>query len=147
MGYFGFSYYVENKSRLKPLSVHNGTQCVAPSIASAGLDVQAALAATLRLREADFLPAVGRSSVHQVHHRERASHRTGFPLRLADGRAAEEGQAAIQQRDQERLESEGSRSRWQHVSSLPPFRSSERHEGAGARTSSRASSPCAPSSP
>ena len=41
--------------------------------------VQATLAATLRLREADFL-RVGRSSVHQVHHRERASHRTGFPV-------------------------------------------------------------------
>jgi len=34
MGYFGFSYYVENKSRLKLLSIHNGTRCVAPSIAS-----------------------------------------------------------------------------------------------------------------
>jgi phosphate transport system substrate-binding protein len=34
MGYFGYSYYVENKSRLKLLKVHNGTRCVAPSIAT-----------------------------------------------------------------------------------------------------------------
>jgi phosphate transport system substrate-binding protein len=32
MGYFGYSYYVENKSRLKLLRIHNGTSCVAPSI-------------------------------------------------------------------------------------------------------------------
>jgi phosphate transport system substrate-binding protein len=32
MGYFGYSYYVENKSRLRLLKIHNGTRCVAPSI-------------------------------------------------------------------------------------------------------------------
>ena len=32
MGYFGYSYYVENKSRLKLLKIHNGSKCVAPSI-------------------------------------------------------------------------------------------------------------------
>jgi phosphate transport system substrate-binding protein len=34
LGYFGFSYYVENKSKLKLLRVHNGQRCVAPSIQS-----------------------------------------------------------------------------------------------------------------
>jgi phosphate transport system substrate-binding protein len=34
MGYFGYSYYVENKSKLKLLKVHNGQRCVAPSIQS-----------------------------------------------------------------------------------------------------------------
>jgi phosphate transport system substrate-binding protein len=34
MGYFGYSYYVENKDRLKLLKVHNGTSCVAPSVSS-----------------------------------------------------------------------------------------------------------------
>jgi phosphate transport system substrate-binding protein len=34
MGYFGYSYYVENKSKLKLLRVHNGQRCVAPSIQS-----------------------------------------------------------------------------------------------------------------
>jgi phosphate transport system substrate-binding protein len=34
MGYFGYSYYVENKDRLKLLRIHNGTSCVAPSIAT-----------------------------------------------------------------------------------------------------------------
>lgn len=34
MGYFGLSYYTENKSRLKLLRIHNGTRCVAPSVAS-----------------------------------------------------------------------------------------------------------------
>ena len=34
MGYFGYSYYVENKDRLKLLKIHNGTSCVAPSIAT-----------------------------------------------------------------------------------------------------------------
>jgi phosphate transport system substrate-binding protein len=32
MGYFGYSYYVENKSRLKLLRVDGGNGCVAPSI-------------------------------------------------------------------------------------------------------------------
>jgi phosphate transport system substrate-binding protein len=31
LGYFGYSYYVENKSRLKLLAVNNGTGCVSPS--------------------------------------------------------------------------------------------------------------------
>jgi phosphate transport system substrate-binding protein len=34
MGYFGYSYYVENKGRLKLLRIHNGTSCVAPSIST-----------------------------------------------------------------------------------------------------------------
>jgi phosphate transport system substrate-binding protein len=34
MGYFGYSYYVENKERLKLLKIHNGTSCVAPSVSS-----------------------------------------------------------------------------------------------------------------
>jgi phosphate transport system substrate-binding protein len=34
MGYFGLSYYIENKSRLKVLKIHNGTRCVGPSTAS-----------------------------------------------------------------------------------------------------------------
>jgi phosphate transport system substrate-binding protein len=32
MGYFGYSYYVENKSKLKLLKIHNGSRCVAPSV-------------------------------------------------------------------------------------------------------------------
>jgi phosphate transport system substrate-binding protein len=32
MGYFGYSYYVENKARLKLLRIHNGSACVAPSV-------------------------------------------------------------------------------------------------------------------
>ena len=32
MGYFGYSYYVENRNRLKLLRVHNGRSCVAPSV-------------------------------------------------------------------------------------------------------------------
>ena len=34
MGYFGYSYYVENKSRLKLLRVNGGNGCVAPSVAT-----------------------------------------------------------------------------------------------------------------
>jgi phosphate transport system substrate-binding protein len=34
MGYFGYSYYVENRSKMKLLKVHNGRRCVAPSIQS-----------------------------------------------------------------------------------------------------------------
>ena len=53
MGYFGFSYYVENKSRLKLLRVDGGNGCVTPSIGDgAEPRVQAALAAALRLRQA-----------------------------------------------------------------------------------------------
>ena len=32
MGYFGFSYFVENKSKLKALRIDSGNGCVAPSI-------------------------------------------------------------------------------------------------------------------
>ena len=32
LGYFGYSYYVENKDRLKLVAVNNGNGCVAPSI-------------------------------------------------------------------------------------------------------------------
>ena len=32
MGYFGYSYYEENKDRLKLLRIHGGDGCVAPSI-------------------------------------------------------------------------------------------------------------------
>jgi phosphate transport system substrate-binding protein len=34
MGYFGLSYYLENKSRLKLLAVNGGSGCVKPSIAT-----------------------------------------------------------------------------------------------------------------
>jgi phosphate transport system substrate-binding protein len=34
MGYFGLSYYLENTSRLKVLSVNNGGGCVKPSVAT-----------------------------------------------------------------------------------------------------------------
>ena len=34
MGYFGFSYYVENKDRLKLVAVDAGNGCIAPSIAT-----------------------------------------------------------------------------------------------------------------
>jgi phosphate transport system substrate-binding protein len=34
LGYFGLSYYTENKSRLKVLRIHNGSRCVTPTIAS-----------------------------------------------------------------------------------------------------------------
>jgi phosphate transport system substrate-binding protein len=34
LGYFGLSYYLENKSRLKVLQVNSGNGCVTPSIAS-----------------------------------------------------------------------------------------------------------------
>jgi phosphate transport system substrate-binding protein len=34
LGYFGLSYYLENKSRLKVLQVNSGNGCVTPSVAS-----------------------------------------------------------------------------------------------------------------
>jgi phosphate transport system substrate-binding protein len=34
MGYFGYSYYVENKDKLKVLKIDNGNGCVAPSVAT-----------------------------------------------------------------------------------------------------------------
>ena len=34
MGYFGYSYYVENRSRLKLLAINNGNGCIQPSVAS-----------------------------------------------------------------------------------------------------------------
>lgn len=34
MGYFGLSYYLENKSRLKVLQVNGGNGCITPSVAS-----------------------------------------------------------------------------------------------------------------
>lgn len=32
MGYFGYSYYIENKSKLKLLAVDSGSGCIAPSV-------------------------------------------------------------------------------------------------------------------
>jgi phosphate transport system substrate-binding protein len=34
MGYFGYSYYIENKNRLKVLRIDGGNGCVAPSVAT-----------------------------------------------------------------------------------------------------------------
>ena len=54
MGYFGFSYYEENQSRLKALQVENPKtgQCVTPSVATAQNNTyRAALPTALHLRE------------------------------------------------------------------------------------------------
>jgi phosphate transport system substrate-binding protein len=34
LGYFGYSYYVENRSRLKLVAVNSGRGCISPSIAT-----------------------------------------------------------------------------------------------------------------
>ena len=57
LGYFGFSYYEENASRLKLVKVDSGTGCVAPSVAT----VQRARTSRSRARSSST-PSARRSS-------------------------------------------------------------------------------------
>ena len=76
MGYFGLSYYLENKSRLKVLRVDGGNGCQTPSIGDrAEPRLQAALAGALHLRQADVVQQGDHARVHQVRDREREEDR------------------------------------------------------------------------
>ena len=55
LGYFGFSYYEENQDTLKALEVDGGSGCVAPGVRAARRLVHAALAAALRVRQAELV--------------------------------------------------------------------------------------------
>ena len=68
LGYFGYSYYVENKSRLKLLARQQRQRLrAAEPGAHPGVLVQAALAPALRLREALVVRAQGRAGLHPLH--------------------------------------------------------------------------------
>ena len=68
LGYFGFSYYVENKSKLKLLKVHNGRRCVAPSIQSVQAGTYKPLARPLFIyaKKASFKRLVVRSFIKYI---------------------------------------------------------------------------------
>jgi phosphate transport system substrate-binding protein len=73
LGYFGFSYYVENKSKLKLLKVHNGQRCVAPSIQSVQAGTYKPLARPLFIyaKKSSFRRLVVRSFIKYVIQNER----------------------------------------------------------------------------
>jgi phosphate transport system substrate-binding protein len=78
MGYFGYSYYVENKSRLKLLRIHNGTSCVAPSIASVQAGTYRPLSRPLFIyaKKASFNRGVVRAFIRFIILNERSIART-----------------------------------------------------------------------
>ena len=70
MGYFGFSYFEENQSRLKALQVANPKtgQCVAPSVATAqNGTLQASRPTAVHLRQGQLVQAAGGAGVLPVH--------------------------------------------------------------------------------
>lgn len=84
MGYFGYSYYVENKTRLKLLSIHNGTRCVAPSIASVQAATYKPLARPLFIyaKKASFNRGVVRAFIRFIILNERSIARTARYIAL-----------------------------------------------------------------
>ena len=74
LGYFGLSYYVENKSKLNLVKVNAGGGCVAPNIKTRAVEeVQAALPAALHLREEDLVQAArSRAFIGYILKNERA---------------------------------------------------------------------------
>ena len=78
MGYFGYSYYIENQSRLNAVQIRNPKtdQCVTPNVGLGPQQlVQAALPAALHLREGLVVQAHGSPGVHRLHLRQRGEDR------------------------------------------------------------------------
>ena len=99
--YFGFSYYIENQSRLNAVQVTNPktNTCVAPSKATRlQQHLQAALATALHLREGLVVQAAGSAGVHRLHLRQRGRDREPVRLHLADAEAAEAGEDELHPR-------------------------------------------------
>jgi phosphate transport system substrate-binding protein len=86
MGYFGFSYYVENKSRLKLLKVNNGAGCVAPSIATVQNGTYKPLSRPLFVyaKRTSFRRAVVRAFIKYIIVNERAIARASRYVSLTD---------------------------------------------------------------
>ncbi len=78
MGYFGYSYYVENKSRLKLLKINNGSRCVAPSIATVQSGAYRPLSRPLFVyaKRTSFRRSVVRAFIKYIIVNERAIART-----------------------------------------------------------------------
>ena len=93
LGYFGFSYYEENETKLKLVAVDAGKAgCVAPSVATVQTEqVQAALAAALHLREAELVQAPGRGRLLRLHLQQREGDREEVGLHRPDRPPAQEG--------------------------------------------------------
>ena len=93
MGYFGLSYYLANKSRLKVLQVNGGRVCDAERRQRPEPHVPATVARALRLREEEVVQARRRRRVHQAHDRQREG-----DLQDGDDRPADRGAAGKAQR-------------------------------------------------
>ncbi len=94
MGYFGYSYFVENQSRLNAVQIRNPKtdQCVTPERGvGAEQFVQAAWPAALHLREGVVVRAQGSAGVPRLHLRQREAHRDARGLRAAHQAAAQAG--------------------------------------------------------
>ncbi len=101
MGYFGYSYYTENRNRLNALQVRNPKtdQCVTPGVAVRPQQhVQAALAPALHLREGLVLQAEGSAGVPRLHLRQRGQDRGPSSVRAADEGAAQAGEDELRPR-------------------------------------------------
>ena len=85
LGYFGYSYYAENKTKLKVVAdqpgegagLHRTEHRDRP-----GEQVQAAVAAALHLREAQLVQAPRRGRLHRLHLQQREGDREAVALHL-----------------------------------------------------------------
>ena len=94
MGYFGFSYYEENKDKLKVLAIDQGKGlgCVTPSVATVQASKYRPLSRPLFIyAKRDLVQAAGRGRLHRVHLQQREGDREEVGLHRPDRPPAEEG--------------------------------------------------------
>ena len=94
MGYFGYSYYEENKAKLKVVAIDQGKGqgCVTPSIATVQANKYRPLSRPLFIyAKRDVLQAPGRGRLHRLHLQQREGDREEVGLHRAHRPAAEEG--------------------------------------------------------
>ena len=98
MGYFGYSYYTENRSRLNAIQVRNPQTdaCITPGDRErAQQDLQAALETALHLREGDLVQAEEHPGFHRLHLRQRGEDRDPRTVRPAHEGAVEAGEERL----------------------------------------------------
>ena len=99
LGYFGFSYYEENKDKLKVLAIDGGKGAgfVTPSIATVQANKYRPLSRPLFIyAKRDFVPASGRSRLLRVSVQQREGDREAVGLHRPDGSSAQEGALHLQ---------------------------------------------------
>ena len=92
MGYFGYSYYIENQSRLNAVQVRNPKtdQCVTPNVASVHNNSYKPLSRPLFIyAKGSSFKRTGSAGVHRLHLRQRGEDRRTRSLRSAHEAAAQ----------------------------------------------------------